>query len=108
MQLVPAEVKDFDDRCIRLIELFGAHSVSEMLHAKGAWHMHGVARCMHEFAWHIQRVHGACMEFHGACMSLHGACKGCMANAWSCMSHAWSCMSHAWSCMSHAKTVLSC
>ena len=85
MQLVPVEVEDFDDRCIRLIELFGAYSVSKMLHANGAW-------CMHEFAWRIQRVHGACMDLHGACMSFHGACKGCMANAWSFMSHAWSCM----------------
>ena len=88
MQLVPAEVEDFDDRCIRLIELFGAYSVSEMLHAKGAWHMHGVARCMHEFAWHMKRVHGECMELHVTCMELHGAWEGCRVNVWSCMSHA--------------------
>ena len=44
----------------RLIELFGAYSVSEELQSR-------------------------CMELHGACMSLHGTCKGCMANAWSCM-----------------------
>ena len=81
MQLAKQKSKTLmiDARCIRLIELFGAYSVSEQ--------MHGVAWCMHEFAWHMQRVHGECME-------LHGACEGCRVNAWSCMSH--------------AKTVLSC
>ena len=69
MQLAKQKSKTLmiDARCIRLIELFGAYSVSEKLQSRY-------------------------MELHGACMSLHGTCKGCMANAWSCMSHAWSCM----------------
>ena len=74
MQLVPAEVEDFDDRCIRLIELFGAYSVSKMLHAKGAWRMHGVA-------WCLQRLQGECMELHVACKDspflLRGSVEDC-------------------------------
>ena len=38
--------EDFDDRCIRLIELFVVYPVSEVLHAIIAGQMHGVAGYM--------------------------------------------------------------
>ena len=54
MQLVPAEVENFDDRCIRLIELFGAHLVLEELQSR-------------------------CMELHGACEGCRANAWSCMA-----------------------------
>ena len=44
------KLEDFDDRCIRLIELFGGYSVSEVLHTRVAGRMHGVACRMHGLA----------------------------------------------------------
>ena len=52
----PAEVEDFDDRCIRLIELFGAYSVSEELQSR-------------------------CMELHGACEGCRANAWSCMLHA---------------------------
>ena len=55
MQLVPAEVEEFDDICIRLIELFGAYSVSKMLHASIVGRMHGVAGHMQRQSFLVER-----------------------------------------------------
>ena len=47
--------EDFDDICIILIQLFGGYSVSEILHAKVAGLMHGVAWRMQEHSFLVER-----------------------------------------------------
>ena len=69
VQLVPAEVKDFDDICIILIQFFGGYLISEMLHAKVARHMHGVSLRM-------QRLQGECMELHVTCKEIPFLLRG--------------------------------
>ena len=61
MQLVPAEVEDFDDRCIILIEFFGAFqfrkSCSKSCKAD-AWSCRALAKVagrMHGVACHMKR-----------------------------------------------------
>ena len=61
VKLGPAEVEDFDDRCIRMIELFGAYSVSEELQSicmvlvKVVGRMHGVACRMQIQSFLVER-----------------------------------------------------
>ena len=45
----------FDDRCIILIQLFGGYSVSEVLHAKVAGRMLGVACRMQRNSFLVER-----------------------------------------------------
>ena len=45
----------FDDICIILIQLFGGYSVLEVLHAKVAGRMHGVACHMQRNSFLVER-----------------------------------------------------
>ena len=47
--------EDFDDRCIRLIELFGGYSDLEVLHASIAGRMHGFAGRMQRQSFLFER-----------------------------------------------------